>query len=63
MGGLWSADASAAFASGLFADHTIIVTNAGSLTSGAPQAATAAAIDDTSLLDVMLYVEYQLTTS
>jgi hypothetical protein len=63
MGGLWSADASAAFTSGLFADHPIIVTNAGSLAPKAPQTGEAAAIDDTSLLDVMVHVEYQSTMS
>jgi hypothetical protein len=39
------------------------VTNAGSLAPKAPQTGEAAAIDDTSLLDVMVYVEYQSTMS
>ena len=64
MGGLWSADASAAFANGLFADHTIVVTKPGNLAPAPPPSSgVAAAIDDTSLLDVMLYVPYQLTMS
>jgi len=62
-GGLWSADASAAFASGLFATtRSSLPMQAAHIRAppagtGAPQAATAAAIDDTSLLDVMLYVD------
>jgi hypothetical protein len=63
MGGLWSKDASTAIASGLLADHTIVVTNAGNLAPAASPSGATAAIDDTSLLDVMLYVEYQLTMS
>jgi hypothetical protein len=63
MGGLWSADASAVFASGLFADHTIVVTKPGNLAPVAPPSGVTAAIDDTSLLDVMLHVPYQLTMS
>jgi hypothetical protein len=63
MGGLWSSDASAAFASGLFADHTILVANAGNLAPSAASSGTPATVDDTSLLDVLVYVEYQLTMS
>jgi hypothetical protein len=63
MGGFWSRDADAAFTSRLFADHTIVVTNAANLAPSPASSGTLAAIDDTSLLDVMLYVEYQLTMS
>jgi hypothetical protein len=62
LGGLWSADVTAALATGLFADHAVVVTSAGDL-APAPATAPAApqgAFDPASLLDVMLYVEYTL---
>ncbi len=62
MGNLWSSDVSAAFATGLFGDHVVTVTNAGNLTPETPRPGIPAAIDETKLLDVMLYVQYQLTT-
>jgi hypothetical protein len=63
MGNLPSADVSAVFASGLFGDHAIAITQAGNLAPANRQPGNLAAIDDTLLLDVMLYVEYQLTTT
>jgi Tc toxin complex TcA C-terminal TcB-binding domain/Neuraminidase-like domain len=62
LGGLWSSDATAVFSAGLLGDHTITVTNAASLAPDPTQAGVSAAIDDTKLLDVMLYVEYTLAS-
>jgi hypothetical protein len=62
LGGLWSSDATAVFSAGLLGDHTITVTNAASLAPDPTQAGVSAAIDDTRLLDVMLYVEYTLAS-
>ncbi|MFZ0594324.1 MAG: hypothetical protein WAM39_27975, partial [Bryobacteraceae bacterium] len=63
IGNLWSRDVTDVFAAGLFGDHTMTVTNAGNLAPDTPQPGVSAAIDDTKLLDVMLYVQYQLATS
>jgi hypothetical protein len=64
VGNLWSSDdISAVFAAGLFGDHTMTVTSAGNLAPATPQPGISAAIDDTKLLDVMLYVQYQLATA
>jgi Tc toxin complex TcA C-terminal TcB-binding domain len=63
MGNLLSKDATAVFTAGLFGDHAVSVTNAGTLAPDNPQPGVSAAIDDTKLLDVMLYVEYQLATA
>jgi hypothetical protein len=63
MGNLWFRDVSAVVAAGLFGDHTMTVTSAGNLAPATPQPSISAAIDDTKLLDVMLYVEYQLATA
>jgi hypothetical protein len=64
LGNLWSSDVSSVFAAGLFGDHAITVTNAGQLAPAASQTGVVqAAVDDTKLLDVMLYVQYQLDAS
>jgi hypothetical protein len=63
MGNLWSSDVSAVFSATLLADHVFTVTNAGNLAPDTPQPGISAAIDDAKLLDVMLYVEYQVTTA
>jgi hypothetical protein len=62
MGNLWSTDVSAVFSAGLFGDHSMTVTSPGNLAPTNPQPGVSAAIDDTKLLDVVLYVEYQLAT-
>ena len=63
MANLWSSDIRAIFAGGLFGDHALIIANAGSLAPDAPLPNASAAIDDTRLLDMMLYVEYKLSTN
>jgi hypothetical protein len=63
MGNLWYKDVTDVFSVAFFGDHAITVTNAGNLAPDSPQPGISAAIDDTKLLDVMLYVEYQLATN
>ena len=63
MGNLWLADVSSVFAAGLFGDHLMTVTTAGNLAPDTAQPGVSAAIDDTKLLDVMLYIEYKLGAS
>jgi Tc toxin complex TcA C-terminal TcB-binding domain/Neuraminidase-like domain len=63
MGNLWSSDVSTVFAAGMFGDHPMTVRSAGNLAPDTPQPGISAAIDDTKLLDVVLYVEYQLAAA
>lgn len=60
LGGLRSADVTAAFAGGLLGDHTQKVTAAGQL---APPATPGdqSALDATKLSDVVLFVEYMVS--
>jgi hypothetical protein len=60
MADLPSADVTSVFSAGLFGDFALTVTKAGNLAPAPPQPGDPSPIDDTKLLDVMLYVEYQL---
>ena len=62
MGGLWSKDVLAAFAGGVFGEreHTLSVKNAGDLAPAVLPPGDVSALDSSKLLDVILYVEYQL---
>jgi hypothetical protein len=60
-GGLWSCDLSAAFSGGLIGDHQITVVNAGDLAPTSPQLGDVSAIDEAKLLDVLIYVEFNLS--
>jgi hypothetical protein len=62
---LWSHELSseelkAVFAAGLFGEHTLVIKDAGNLAPAAPQPGDPAAIDSNKLLDLILYVEYQI---
>jgi hypothetical protein len=60
MANLPSADVSSVFSAGLFGDHAIAVANAGNLAPAPAQPSDPSSLDDTKLLDVMLYLEYQV---
>jgi hypothetical protein len=60
MANLPSADVMPIFAAGLFGDHALSVTNAGNLAPSRSQPGDVSPLDDSKLLDVMLYVEYQI---
>jgi hypothetical protein len=57
-GGLWSFGLSTPF--GLIGDHTLAVVDAGDLAPLSPPPGDVSAIDEAKLLDVLLYVEYEL---
>ncbi len=60
MGNLLSCDLSIVFAAGLTGDHTIAIVDAGDLAPQNPAPGDLSPIDDSKLLDLMIYVEYQL---
>jgi hypothetical protein len=61
MGKLLSCDLTTVFAGGIMGDHTIKVLNAGDLAPLAGKSGEGSAIDDSKLLDVMIYVEFELS--
>ena len=60
MGNLLSCDVSTVFAAGLTGDHTIAIVAAGDLAPKNPAPGDLSPVDDSKLLDVLIYVEYQL---
>jgi hypothetical protein len=60
-GNLLSCDLTTVFAAGIMGDHTITVLNAGDLAPSVPKLGDRSAIDDSKLLDVMIYVEFELS--
>jgi hypothetical protein len=63
MANLPYADVTSVFSAGMFGSHAFAVANAGNLASAPPQPGDPSPLDDTKLLDVMLYVEYQVGQS
>ncbi len=61
MGNLLSCDLSTVFAGGFTGDHTIAIVHAGDLAPKNPTPGDVSAVDDTKLLDLLIYVEYQLS--
>ena len=58
LGGLSAASLGSAFSAGLLRDHTIELIDAGLLKPDQPVPGDASAIDETKLLDLLLYVEF-----
>lgn len=69
LGNLWAKDLGNLFSTGLLGangqskEHTLVIKNAGDLAPATPQPGDSSAIDSDKLLDVLLYVEYKLTSS
>lgn len=61
LGNLFVKDLGNMFNSGIIKDHTIKVTDPGSLAPAAPPAGPVAAFDIEKLSDIVLYIEYQIS--
>jgi hypothetical protein len=60
LGDLYSADVTSAFGAGLYGPHTLTVTAPGDLELLGHPAGDPSALDETKVLDILLYVQVKL---